>query len=62
MIYVYNYDDRIGKGTGYKLSELNDLLSGQTLIVGRKEIEVSKSFSCYFALAPAPAPALVRNI
>ncbi|EDV23259.1 uncharacterized protein TRIADDRAFT_27976, partial [Trichoplax adhaerens] len=40
-----NLHGRIGKSTGYKLSELKDLLSGQTLIVGRKEVEIISSIS-----------------
>ena len=31
---------RIGKATGYKLSELSGLVEGSTLVVGGKQIEV----------------------
>ncbi len=33
---------RIGKALGYKKSELSGLVEGSTLIVGGKEIEVSR--------------------
>ena len=40
MLSVYIILFRIGKCTGYKLSELSGLSEGSTLVVGGKEIEV----------------------
>ena len=36
----------IGKGSGYKTSELSDLVEGSSLIIGGKEIEVSLFNMC----------------
>ena len=33
---------RIGKATGYKLSELSGLVEGSTLVIGGKQIEVNR--------------------
>ena len=37
----------IGKGTGYKRSELSALSDGSTLVVGGKELEVCPRYCIY---------------
>ena len=41
---------RIGRGSGYKVSELSSMAEGQTLAVGGKEIEVSKVDCCTYLM------------
>ena len=41
LITMYVCTFRIGKATGYKLSELSGLVEGSTLIIGGKQIEVN---------------------
>ena len=40
----------IGRGTGYKTSELSGLVEGSTLIVGGKEVEVLLNVHVHVAL------------
>ena len=37
----------IGKGSGYKRSELSVLIDGSSLVVGGKELEVFQSYNMY---------------
>ena len=39
-MYTHGCTHSIGKGTGYKLSELTGLVEGSTLVIGGKQIEV----------------------
>ena len=39
-VYTHGCTHSIGKGTGYKLSELTGLVEGSTLVIGGKQIEV----------------------
>ena len=64
------YFCRIGKGTGYKSSELQDLQDGNTLVIGGKEIEIMgcldegdyKSGKCFNAAATKEeAPTVPRK-
>ena len=40
IVCVCVCDLRIGKATGYKMSELSGLVEGSTLVIGGKQIEV----------------------
>ena len=42
---VYAWWCRIGRGTGYKISELQALADGHMLVIGGKQIEVHMSFA-----------------
>ena len=46
LITMYVCTFRIGKATGYKLSELSGLVEGSTLIIGGKQIEVNLFIYC----------------